>query len=101
PARGVVDGELSAEGVYEAAGDGKAEADTGTGVPVAQALERLENLFALVSGYAGHPVDHPQLDGAAEGARLDAYRPVRWRPSDGVVDHIGHSPLEQRGVDVD
>jgi two-component system sensor histidine kinase KdpD len=41
------------------------------------------------------------LDVPAEGTRLDPDAVARRRPADGVLDHVGHRPFEQRRVGLD
>ena len=71
-ARGVLDGELAAHGLDEAAGHREPEADAGAVGAVAEALERLEHPLAVVGGMPGPVVDDAQVDPVADRAGLDA-----------------------------
>ena len=64
-------GDAAAHRLGEAAGQGEAEPDAGLVVPVAEALERQEDVLPLVLGDAGAGVDDPQLDLPGVGAGGD------------------------------
>ena len=101
PARGVFDGQVPAKGVHEAARHGQSEADTGTGVLVAQALKWFEDPLALVGPDPRTPVDDPQFDTFPKGKRLNSNGLPRRRERDGIVNDVGDGALQQGGIGMD
>ena len=82
----------------EAARDGEPEAHTGPGGGVTEPLERREHLRLRRVGHAGTAVDDAQLDLVAQDARRHQDRGRDTTVAYGVLDQVGHHPLQQAGV---
>ena len=72
-AGGALGGELPADGVDEAFGDGEAEADTAAGVLVAELLERFEDVVRWSGGMPGPVVDDPDGRLSRRGRRRSGW----------------------------
>ena len=98
--RGVLGVQLPAHRLHEAPGHGQAEPDTGPVLRVAQALERPEDPVAILASDARSPVDDPDVHPAGHrpGLHPESHAAA---VDEGVVDQVGHGPLQQHRIGED